>query len=120
MAGGVGTERAVYTAETLKVPVLPVASFGGGSAKAHDEIKAKFSQDLPWHHLSAPWSPGRAEEIVKLAQAVGRHSYFLSYSHENDINFCDSVHLLLLLNSRVVIRDETQLTAGELVQPGTL
>lgn len=115
VAGGHGTERAVYTAENVRVPVLPVKSFGGGSARVHAEVKSGFTNHPLWHHLSAGWNDRRAEGIIQLAEAVGQHSYFLSYSHE-DIGFCDFVHLAFFMNDRVVLRDVNQLRAGRPVQ----
>ena len=92
-----------------------MTSFGGGSGRAHAEIKSRFTEHPLWHHLSAKWTDRRAEAIIQLAEAVGQHSYFLSYSHQ-DIEFCDFVHLSFFENTRVVLRDRNQLRAGKPVQ----
>jgi TIR domain len=78
-------------------------------------VKSKFENHSLWHNLSATWSKFRAEGIIRLAEAVDQHSYFLSYSHK-DLAFCDFVDLSLFQNNRVVLRDQNQLRAGKPVQ----
>jgi len=116
MGGTTGTERAVYIAQQLGVPTLPVQSFGGGAEKAYRSLESELI-DLPGGHaLSAEWSASRAADLVDLAERTGTHSYFISYSHTH-VEWCDLVHLALYTRGRVVLRDRDELSLGRAVQP---
>jgi hypothetical protein len=58
----------------------------------------------------------RANDLIELAERVGTHSYFISYSHAH-VEWCDLVHLALYTRGRVVLRDRDELSVGRSVQP---
>ncbi|MFT5327379.1 MAG: hypothetical protein ACI8P0_005268 [Planctomycetaceae bacterium] len=125
--GGDGTRQAAFVAENLSIPVLPLASFGGGAAEAHLAMKTRFVSHSGAHHLSAEWpefrrtakdktvAADRATGIITLAESLGLHSYFLSYSHK-ELEWCDLVQLALYDHERTTLRDRNQLRAGRPVQ----
>lgn len=117
LGGTVGTEQAVYMAEQLGVPILPIKFFGGGAEMAYNAFEAHLL-DLPGggHVLSAKWNGLSAHDLVTLAEKVGTHSYFISYSHAH-VEWCDLVHLALYTRGRVVLRDRNELKVGRDVQP---
>lgn len=115
LAGGVGTERAIYTAETLGKPVLPIASFKGASGRAYEEISREFSDKEGLYNLTAPWNKARGKKVIELAETFTHHSYFISYSHK-DMAWCDYIHLSLCEEQRTTLRDRNQLHAGHQVQ----
>jgi TIR domain len=116
MGGTVGTERAVHIAKQSGVTALPLSTFGGGAEQAYQALESNLILLPGGHALSAEWSPFRAEEIIKLAEQTGTHSYFISYSHAQ-IEWCDLVHLALYTRGRVVLRDRDELAVGRAVQP---
>ncbi|MEM1178167.1 MAG: toll/interleukin-1 receptor domain-containing protein [Acidobacteriota bacterium] len=115
MGGTTGTERSVHMARELGVPALPVSTFGGGAARAYRSFETELMKLPGGHALSANWSGVRALDLVSLAERVGTHSYFISYSHQH-IEWCDLVHLGLYTRGRVVLRDRDELTIGRDVQ----
>ncbi len=115
MGGTEGTERAVYAAEQLGVPALPLQCFGGGAGRAYQALESSLINLPNANILSAKWSNTRANDIIDLAERVGTHSYFISYSHDH-VEWCDLVHLALYTHGRVVLRDRDELSVGRHVQ----
>lgn len=122
MGGTTGTERAVYMAEQLGVPVLPISSFGGGAKKSYKSIESSLLNLTGSNVLTADWSLNlnlRVLDLINLAEKIGIHSYFISYSHTH-LEWCDLVHLALCSRGRVVLRDRDELLVGRDVQPKLL
>lgn len=115
MAGGNGTRTAIYVAENMNVPVIPIPSFGGGAADALQDLVLPYKNNPLAHHVKGEWTSKRAEGIIRLAESIGKHSYFISHSHE-DVAWCDYVNLCLFDNGRTVLRDRNLLRIGEPVQ----
>jgi predicted Rossmann-fold nucleotide-binding protein len=111
IGGGTGTERAIFLAHEMGIPVLPIASFEGGAKKGYEEIRSAIAKTDNTSVLNSEWFSDNAKEIINLAEKIGHHSYFLSHSHD-ELTWCDLVHLALLKNSRTVFRDEDLLHAG--------
>ncbi len=115
MGGTEGTERAVYAAEQLGIPTLPLQCFGGGAGRACQALEFRLINLPNADILSANWSKRRANDIIELAERIGTHSYFISYSHVH-VEWCDLVHLALYTRGRVVLRDRGELSVGRSVQ----
>ena len=123
VGGTVGTRNAGFIAENMNVPVLALSSFGGGAQELHEYLESRMQALPDASHLSAPWpqerklkqdrelAKSRAEAIIRLAEALGRHSYFLSFAH-TEMGWCDFVHLALNEHMRTVLRDRNQLRIG--------
>ena len=104
------------------VPVLAISCFGGSSREMYERLyykyRSEFEKTSSFAPLNNPWTSESAPQVIALAEsylarAMGRakHSYFISYSH-NDMAVADSVELQFLRQHRIVYRDDQQIRAG--------
>lgn len=105
------------------LPVAAIASFGGSSKEVFSRNWNAYSSIFTDSHIYSvlfeKWSKGSAKKIIQLAEMLNtfknkKHTYFMSYSHKDDI-IADQVELLLRRKNRHVLRDEINLKVGEQV-----
>lgn len=127
MCGVQGTRTAALVAENLEVPLIPIPYFGGAARDVYDGCRDSLPNTEARQHVSANWPDGReteqekrlaesrAEGIIRYAEQIGQHSYFLSHSHK-ELEWCDLVNLILFETKRTAIRDRMELKVGHPVQ----
>ena len=114
IGGAGGTELVSQLAADLHKPIVAIPSFGGSAARTFELLN-------PWYvqmrevasrasDLLTGWRENEsAEAAIDIAETLsGRHSYFLSYAHENH-GEADHIEALLRRRGRSVFRDEREL-----------
>jgi len=117
MGGTSGTREIGHLAIELKHPVIAIASLGGSGDAIYKDMEPRYLQrpGLQRHlwGLAGPWREGSASAVLEVCEALAyKHSYFISYAHE-DAEAADHLEVLLRRKERAVYRDEPELSPGE-------
>ncbi|MBX3442949.1 MAG: toll/interleukin-1 receptor domain-containing protein [Planctomyces sp.] len=117
IGGNTGTTTFCSAASELKKPVIAIPAFGGAAEVHFPMQKSRYLADeFVSAHLSAIERPETERDVFRIIECAerlsGRHSYFLSYSHD-DMDAADQIELLLTRSRRAVVRDQTRVRLGE-------
>ena len=123
LGDGESVRMAGSLASCGKAPIVAVEAFGGSSAEIYRENRNLYAALLPDSPLRAslvrPWREAQsAADIISLAEQVtsmaseSQHTYFVSYSHEDEAA-ADYVELELRRRGRSVHRDVASIGPGD-------
>jgi hypothetical protein len=112
-------------AESTGKPILPFAFLGGAAEQSYQRLQYKLRDKLDQRvsSLSAPDQVNTAVELIEKISAEGFNgktqgketSFFISYSRDRHEE-ADFVEMLLRRRDHVLYRDESDFSAGQLLQ----